>query len=179
MNRFLLHLDDFVSFRFDQVMAVLAACIRELKVNKDKFTNPGPKDDLEIVMEEFEMNIITALYLCTILTKLMKMDAKVSCEERKKAGRLVYTLNKMNLKLRDGETLLHLAVNGVMSVDDFHTSDVCRFPCVDTVRLLLDCGASTTVLDCARNSPLHTLTSTVSGLSGFNDDLLIIIRRAL
>lgn len=99
-------------------MAVLAACIRELKVNKDKFTNPGPKDDLEIVMEEFEMNIITALYLCTILTKLMKSDSKISCEERKKAGRLVYTLNKMNLKLRDGETLLHLAVNAVMSVDD-------------------------------------------------------------
>lgn len=143
-------------------MAVQAACIRELKVNKEKFTNPGPKDDVEIVMEEFEMNIITALYLCTILTKLMKVDAKITEDDRINAGRLVYTLNKMNLKLRDGQTLLHLAVNGVMSVDDFHTNDVCRFPCVDTVRLLLDCGASTTVLDCGRNSPLHTLTSTVS-----------------
>lgn len=142
---------------------MLAACIRELKVNKEKFTNPGPKDDVEVVMEEFEMNIITALYLCTILTKLMKMDsAKITCEDRKKTGRLVYTLNKMNLKLRDGQTLLHLAVNGVMSVDDFHTSDVCRFPCIDTCRLLLECGALTTVLDCSRNSPLHTLTATVS-----------------
>lgn len=142
---------------------MLSACIRELKVNKEKFLNPGPKDDVENVMEEFEMNIITALYLCTILTKLLKMDSvKVSCDDRKNSGRLVYTLNKMNLKLRDGQTLLHLAVNGVMSVDDFHTSDVCRFPCVDTVRLLLDCGALPTVLDCGRNSPLHTLTATVS-----------------
>ncbi|XP_055311305.1 protein fem-1 homolog B isoform X3 [Sitodiplosis mosellana] len=151
-----------VPLRIHNVLAVLAACIRELKVNKEKFLNPGPKDDVEIVMEEFEMNIITALYLCTILTKLMKMDSKITCEDRKKSGRLVYTLNKMNLKLRDGQTLLHLAVNGVMSVDDFHTSDVCRFPCIDTVRLLLDCGASTTVLDCGRNSPLHTLTATLS-----------------
>lgn len=145
------------------MLAVLASCIRELKVNKEKFTNPGPKDDVESVMEEFEMNIVTALYICTILTKLLKMEApKVTCEERKKSGRLVYALNKMNLKLRDGQTLLHLAVNGVMSVDDFHTSDVCRFPCVDTVRLLLNCGASPTILDCGRNSPLHTLTASVS-----------------
>lgn len=85
----------------------------------------------------------------------------VSCNTRKHANKLVYTLNKMNLKLRDGQTLLHLAVNGVTPVDDFHTSDVCRFPCVDTVKLLLECGASVSVMDCSRNSPLHTLTATV------------------
>lgn len=145
-----------------QVLAVLASCIRELKVNKEKFTNPGPKDDMEVVMEEFEMNIITALYLCTIITKILKMDLPtVTCDDRKQANKLVYTLNKMNLKLRDGQTLLHLAVNGVTPVDDFHTSDVCRFPCVDTVKLLLECGASVSVMDCSRNSPLHTLTATV------------------
>lgn len=145
-----------------QVLAVLASCIRELKVNKEKFTNPGPKDDMEVVMEEFEMNIITALYLCTIITKILKMDLPtVSCDDRKQANKLVFALNKMNLKLRDGQTLLHLAVNGVTPVDDFHTSDVCRFPCVDTVKLLLECGSSVSVMDCSRNSPLHTLTATV------------------
>lgn len=68
----------------------------------------------------------------------------------------------MNLRLRDGQTLLHLAVNGITPVDDFHTSDVCRFPCADTVRLVLACGAQIATLDCSRNSPLHTLTATVS-----------------
>lgn len=119
---------------------------------------------MEVVMEEFEMNIITALYLCTIITKILKMNPPtVGCDDRKRnhANKLVYTLNKMNLKLRDGQTLLHLAVNGVTPVDDFHTSDVCRFPCVDTVKLLLECGASVSVMDCSRNSPLHTLTATV------------------
>lgn len=131
-------------------------------MNKEKFTNPGPKDDMEVVMEEFEMNIITALYLCTIVTKILKMDLPtVTTDDRKQGNKLVYTLNKMNLKLRDGQTLLHLAVNGVTPVDDFHTSDVCRFPCVDTVKLLLECGASVSVMDCSRNSPLHTLTATV------------------
>lgn len=117
---------------------------------------------MEVVMEEFEMNIITALYLCTIVTKILKMNLPtVTTDDRKQANKLVYTLNKMNLKLRDGQTLLHLAVNGVTPVDDFHTSDVCRFPCVDTVKLLLECGASVSVMDCSRNSPLHTLTATV------------------
>ncbi|XP_055610894.1 protein fem-1 homolog B-like [Uranotaenia lowii] len=36
-----------------------------------------------------------------------------------------------------------------------------RFPCVDTVKLLLRCGASVTVLDADRNTPLHTLCSTL------------------
>lgn len=123
-------------------------------------------------MEEFELNIITALYLCTIITKILKTDAPtLNCDDRKQANKLVYTLNKMNLKLRDGQTLLHLAVNGVTPVDDFHTSDVCRFPCVETVKLLLECGASVSALDCSRNSPLHTLTATVRK----SNELIVIL----
>lgn len=76
--------------------------------------------------EEFELNIVTALYLCTIITKLLKQTApKIQKPEKVTSYKLVYELNKMNLKLRDGQTLLHLAVNGVTPVDDFHTSDVC------------------------------------------------------
>lgn len=124
--------------------------------------NPGPKDDMEVILEEFELNITTALYLCTIITKLLKAEnAKVAKADKNLSYKLIFTLNQMNLKLRDGQTLLHLAVNGVTPVDDFHTSDVCRFPCVDTVKLLLECGAPISVLDCSRNSPLHTLTATV------------------
>lgn len=40
--------------------------------------------------------------------------------------RLVYKLNKMKIKLDDGQTLLHLAVSGVTPVDKFHINDVCR-----------------------------------------------------
>lgn len=120
-------------------------------------------------MEEFELNIVTALYLCTILTKLLKPNENPITfitsqldKDRAESYRLVFKLNQMNLKLRDGQTLLHLAVNGVTPVDDFHTSDVCRFPCVELVKLLLECGASIMAVDCCRNSPLHTLTATVS-----------------
>ncbi len=41
--------------------------------------------------------------------------------------KVVFQMNKLNLKLRDNQTLLHLAVNGISPVDDFHTSDVCKY----------------------------------------------------
>lgn len=146
-----------------QVLAVLSSCTRELRVNRDRMTDPGPKDDIGVIREEFELNITTVLYICTIITKLLKLGTgNVTKADRILSYRLIYDLNQMNLKLRDGQTLLHLAVNGITPVDDFHTSDVCRFPCADTVKLLLECGASVAALDSSRNSPLHTLTGTVS-----------------
>lgn len=69
----------------------------------------------------------------------------------------------MDLRTRDGQTLLHLAVNGHTPVDDFHTNDVCKFPCIDTVKLLLCCDpAMIFQVDHQFNTPLHTLISNVS-----------------
>lgn len=71
--------------------------------------------------------MVTSLYLCTIIIKLLKSQtAKVSKTDRNSSYKLIYELNLMDLKLRDGQTLLHLAVNGVTPVDNFHTNDVCR-----------------------------------------------------
>lgn len=87
-------------------------------------------------------------------------NVKISKENLQKIYHMVFQMNQMKLKLRDGQSLVHLAVNGISPVDDFHTSDVCKFPCLDTVRLLLHCGASVDCFDQDRNSPLHTLAST-------------------
>lgn len=40
-----------------------------------------------------------------------------------------------------------------------------RFPCVDTVRLLLHCGAQVDITDRERNTPLHTLATTTPGFN--------------
>lgn len=147
--------------RLQNILAVLSACILELERNKIKILEPATKDDSDIGLE-CELNIITALYLCTILTKILTRDNVTPSDNVKSSiYKLVFALNKMNLRHRDGQGLLHLAVNGITPVDDFHTSDVCRFPCVETVRLLIHCGADVTLVDCDRNSPLHTLTSTL------------------
>jgi Fem-1 homolog b len=141
----------------------MSCCILELEINKEKMINPGPKDDVELIHEEYELNIVTVLYMLTIITKCLKNpDVELVDEDIKTVYKNVVQLIKMGLKLRDQQTLLHLAVNGISPVDDFHTSDVCRFPCIDTVKLLLHCGAPVSVFDYCRNTPLHTLTSTVS-----------------
>uniref|UniRef100_A0A6E8VTQ2 Uncharacterized protein n=1 Tax=Anopheles coluzzii TaxID=1518534 RepID=A0A6E8VTQ2_ANOCL len=150
------------TIRFDSVIAVLGACVDELRYNQQKMANPGPREDLEAVADNYEMNIVTVLYLITIITKLLRKEQFVRTEEQTlQMYQMVYQLNLMMVRLRDDQTLLHLAVNGVTPVDDFHTDDVCRFPCADTVRLLLKCGASVDVVDNDRNTPLHTLTSTL------------------
>lgn len=70
-----------------------------------------------------ESNITTTLYLLTILTKLY---SKCNEEEKFNINRMVFTLNQLNLTLRDGQTLLHLSCNSETPVDDFHTNDICK-----------------------------------------------------
>lgn len=45
----------------------------------------------------------------------------------KKAHYLVYRLCSLKMTLRDGQTLLHMAVNWETPVDDFYTNDVCKY----------------------------------------------------
>ncbi|EAA04628.4 AGAP007382-PA [Anopheles gambiae str. PEST] len=116
------------TIRFDSVIAVLGACVDELRYNQQKMANPGPREDLEAVADNYEMNIVTVLYLITIITKLLRKEQFVRTEEQTlQMYQMVYQLNLMMVRLRDDQTLLHLAVNGVTPVDDFHTDDVCRY----------------------------------------------------
>lgn len=50
-----------------------------------------------------------------------------------------------------------------------------RFPCLDTVRLLIHCGADITNVDYDRNTPLHTLTSTIQTMRPLNYDSLSLV----
>ena len=71
-----------------------------------------------------ESNIVTTLYLLTILTKLF---IKCSEEEKFNMNRMVFMLNQLQVQLRDGQTLLHLSCNAETPVDDFHTNDICKY----------------------------------------------------
>lgn len=75
-----------------------------------------------------ESNITTTLYILTILTKLMTLNGN-RCDESdlRQAYHLVHKLCALQMCLKDGQTLLHLAVNAETPVDDFHTNDVCKY----------------------------------------------------
>lgn len=166
--------------RFHNIVSVLDACITEIETNVYKILNPNPKDDIAFILEENELNTVTVLYLLTITTKCIKLpEVEVDPADVAWLHRLVIKLNKMDIRLRDGQSLLHLAVNGTAPVDDFHTNEVCTFPCVDTVRLLLYCGANLLVFDIARNSPLHTLVATMQNARAPEPEQIVTFQELL
>lgn len=158
----MLHLD--LKVDYEDIVKALSAAILELERNKRRFLCPGPKDDPDCVMEEMDSNISTTLYLLTILTKLLK---QCSDEEKFNINRMVFALNQLGVSQRDGQTLLHLSCNSETPVDDFHTSDICKFPCAETTRLLIQCGADVNAMDVDRNTPLHMIVNYHKPVSDF------------
>ncbi|XP_018327967.1 protein fem-1 homolog B isoform X2 [Agrilus planipennis] len=149
-----------VDLPISNVIHVLNAAITELHRNRERMKAPGP----ETVLEELEGNLTTTLYLLTILTKLLN---KCSEQEKFSINKMVFTLNQLQLALRDGQTLLHLACNPETPVDDFHTNDICKFPCANTSKLLIQCGADVNAMDAERNTPLHVIVNYHKPLSDF------------
>lgn len=84
--------------------------------------------------------------------------------ELKEIQDIVTVFVAMDPKLKNGWSLLHLALNAQTPVDDFHTNDVCQFPCLDVTKLLLVCNAHVQELDKKFNTPLHILIANVSGI---------------
>ncbi|XP_003697660.1 protein fem-1 homolog B [Apis florea] len=150
------------------VLNVLEACVTELTRNKAKVNNPGSEEDIEQHIEEIESNITTTLYIVTILTKLLTLNEnKYEEQDKNKAYHLVHKLCVLRLRLKDGQTLLHLAVNAATVVDDFHTNYVCKFPCAATAKLFICCGADVNAMDNERNTPLHIIVSYREPISDF------------
>ncbi|KAG7210254.1 hypothetical protein KM043_011802 [Ampulex compressa] len=153
---------------FSQVLNVLEASVIELSRYKSKLNNPDAKDDITQPVDEMESNITTTLYILTILTKLLTLNEnRYEKSEINKAHQLVHKLCALQVRLKDGQTLLHLAVNADTPVDDFHTNDVCKFPCAATAKLLIRCGADVNAMDNERNTPLHVIVSYCKPISDF------------
>lgn len=157
-----------IDLHFSQVMNVLESSVIELGKNKLKLNSQDTKEDNEQYLEETESNIMSTLYILTILVKLMTLNEKsYDPEIIEKARFLVHKLCSLKMTLRDGQTFLHLAVNSKTPVDDFHTNDVCKFPCSATSKLLIQCGADVNAMDNERNTPLHLIVTYQKPISDF------------
>jgi len=149
---------------FEVLEEVLAATVLELERNKAKLAHPGPKDDVEVITEEMDCNVTTALYLIVIVTKIL---CQLDAAQQQIVYRHIFRLNQLNVRTKEGSTLLHLAASVDTPVDEFHTSDICRFPCASTCKLLIQCGFDVNGMDMRRNTPLHLIVSYSKPISDF------------
>ncbi|XP_061721014.1 protein fem-1 homolog B isoform X3 [Cydia pomonella] len=150
-----------IELPLDKVCYVLEACAEELRRGTKRLETHQPNHDPEslinlcrahVLQEEYESNVRTALYLVAVAARLLENDDNNE-ETTSEVRRAIFRLR--DARLRSGQTLLHLAADRRTPVDDFHTSDVCQFPCPRTTRLLLECGVAVDAADDARRTALH------------------------
>lgn len=152
-----------VELPFECVKEVLEHAVLELHRNKAKLQSSSD-EERETIHDEMDSNIHTVLYLLIIITKLLKKCTK---EQELDIFCTIYKLNHMDLRTKNGQTFLHLTVNASTPVDNFHTDEVCKFPCAATTKLLIQCGAAVNVLDYENNTPLHLIVGYDNPISDF------------
>uniref|UniRef100_A0A1B0DKB7 Uncharacterized protein n=1 Tax=Phlebotomus papatasi TaxID=29031 RepID=A0A1B0DKB7_PHLPP len=149
------------SLRLPSLITVLSSCVVEMARTTKRVNQIDPMADNEDIIDEVDANILSTLYIISLITKVLKARKPVEPEDLNQVYKLVREVVSLDMRLRDGQTLLHLAVNGCLPIDEFRTRDLCGFPCPDTVKLLLHCGACPNDVDFDRNNALHILVGTI------------------
>ena len=110
--------------------------------------------------EAQETLLFNALYLLVIYTRV-----QVSSEM--KNGNIIDLLQRflrLEPRTRDGNTLLHLAVWHKTPVRKFASlREVCKLPCVETMKLILHAGCDVNSVNAQGNTPLHLAVTFVPG----------------
>ena len=112
---------------------------------------PGELEE-EQKNEAQETLLFNALYLLVMYTKVhvsseMKYDNMIDLLQR---------FLCLNLRTRDGNTLLHLAVWHQTPVrENANLRGMCKLPFVETMKLILHAGCDVNSVNTQRNSPLH------------------------
>ncbi|RWS08324.1 Protein fem-1-like protein [Dinothrombium tinctorium] len=153
-----------VEVPFNVLFEVLEIAVQELRKNNQSLFNTTEEGLKEGLQEEVDDNIHTILYLLVIATKTLKTRTK---SEEESLYRIVYQLQRIPVRTSNGSTLLHLCVNAETPVDDFHTKNVCKFPCSSTTKLLVKCGADVNAKDNNGNTALHVIVGYQKPISDF------------
>ena len=101
--------------------------------------------------DEQEKMLYYALYLLTIYTKVQESDKNETADITDFVQRFL----RLNPRARDRNTLLHLAAWHETPINDDFVRSVCRYPCVETMKLILHAGCDVNAINTDGNTPLH------------------------
>ncbi|CAH2020671.1 unnamed protein product [Acanthoscelides obtectus] len=141
------------------------------------------KELFKVIKEQLDIHPVSVNYS----HKLLKQCSE---EEKFNIGRRVFTLNQLQVTLRDGQSLLTwlamlkrrlmnstpmilqktIMLRRVKIIHDGSAMDrlsMEQFPCADTTKLLIKCGADVNAMDGERNTPLHVIVNYHKAISDF------------
>ena len=117
-------------------------------------------------LEEEQKNVAQEIWLLNALY-LLVMYTKVQVSLEMKNGDMIDLLQRflcLEPRTRDGNTLLHLAVWHKTPVRKNDVlPDVCKLPCVETMKLILHAGCDVNSVNNQGNTPLHLAVTFVPG----------------
>ena len=150
----------------DELKSLSATLSEEEKTDKEKSKchnnnklgrSHDPRHQHSCCPKEDEMEHVMVIFLYLVVL-LSKNRTTFAAEEMHDAMKIIHdVVARVKPRTLKGRTLVHLAVDSETPVDDFHINDVCKFPCSDTTKVLLDGGADATAMDNERNTPLHVI----------------------
>ncbi|XP_022670280.1 protein fem-1 homolog B-like isoform X3 [Varroa destructor] len=129
---------------------------KEQKEKDGTGNRPKGADEHEIVL--------TSLYLLVVVSKLSK---RCRPEASHTLCTLVYRMTRSRCATNNGNTLLHLAVDSRTPVNDFHTRNLCHFPCANTAKLLMECGGDVNAINEQGDTPLHLIVAYSKPITDF------------
>ena len=128
-----------------------AICEYERLTEKVQSKKLKGEHEAKLLREELENVVYRALYLLTIFAKVQ--------DSRKKENSHVFDLIERFLRLNprtlEGNTMLHLAVWSKTPTEEHYVRDVCKFPCVQTMKLIINAGGYVNAVNNKGNTPLH------------------------
>ena len=107
--------------------------------------------EAKVLKDEQEYVVYRALYLLTIFAKVQ--DSKN--QERSRVFDLIEKFLHLNPRTHEGNTMLHLAVWCNTPTEEHYVRDVCKFPCVETMKLIIKAGSNVNAVNNKGNTPLH------------------------
>ncbi len=125
------------------------------------------KDDPETLAEDLEADMKTFLYLIVILTRL---NIAVSHQHLLQSAMKVLHRVVSDLRPRSiltGRTLLHMTVDSLTHVDEFHVHEVVKFPNLAAMKLLLEVGHDVQSRDKTGNTALHLIVKYKNSINDF------------
>ncbi|KAK3743309.1 hypothetical protein RRG08_007547 [Elysia crispata] len=141
-----------VDLEFKDVESVIQHGLLELQIFL-RAGSSGLCENKSSSSEMYQANILSMIYLITIALSVVRNT------DQNALYRLIYQFLKIKPSLKNGYSPLHIVLDPMICVDDFHVNSVVIFPDKKIVSAFVACGVDMDALDFSHSTALHVITN--------------------